>query len=55
MPTEERCQYCQNEIVRLIEKYGKEKFALSMVRYYGLRSLLDRGELKDIEELIKNV
>lgn len=49
---EEKAKKCQKVIIGLIDKYGKEKFAAAMMKYYGCRSLLDRGELLDLEELI---
>jgi len=53
--TDERTSTAIKRIVGMIEVYGKAKFALGMIRYYGLRSLLDRKELDDIQEIINEI
>lgn len=52
MATDERTETAIKRIVSMIEVYGKTKFALALVYYYGLRSLLDRQELDDIQKII---
>lgn len=53
--TDERTETAVKRIVSMIEVYGKTKFALGLVRYYGLRSLLDRQALDDIQETINEI
>lgn len=53
--TDERTTTAVKRIVSMIEVYGKTKFALGLVRYYGLQSLLDRKELDDIQEIINEI
>lgn len=53
--TEDRELQAAKRIVSMIEVYGKSKFAIGMIRYYGLRSLLDRGELDNLQECINEV
>ena len=53
--TDERTTVAVKRIVSMIETYGKTRFALGLVRYYGLRSLLDRKELDDIQEIINGI
>ncbi len=50
--TDEKTSEAVNRIVNMIEVYGKVKFALGLILYYGLRSLLDRKELDDIQEIL---
>ena len=53
--TDKRTETAVQRIVSMIEVYGKTKFALGLVHYYGLRSLLDRQELDDIQEIINEI
>lgn len=52
---DDKFQKCHDEIVRLIKVYGMSEFAEAMIRYYGLRSLLDRGELEDLKEILNEL
>lgn len=54
MTIEERFESATDKIVAMIDMYGKEKFAHSLIRYYGLRSLLDKGDLDWIFNDISN-
>lgn len=50
--TDERMTVAAKRIVSMIEVYGKTRFAIGMIKYYGLRSLVDRGELDDLQEIM---
>lgn len=52
---DEKFKKCYDEIVGLIEIYGKSRFAVALIRYYGLRSLVDRNELDDLKEILNEL
>lgn len=52
MTYEERYTLATTQICNMIDKYGKEKFAKCLVQFYGLRDLLDNGDLNDLNKLL---
>ena len=49
----DRYKELMNEICALIENYGTEHFAMALIKWYGYKNLKEKGELKQIENLLK--
>ena len=54
MTTEEKVRFVEGTIINLIDTYGVKRFVHGMIMWYGCRSLVDDGELVEIEKEIKD-